>query len=237
MSPRAAHARTATCGLALLLLAAWVPRPARAQAATAPFRFDSLTFRGIGAEVGRAWARDLEAAPIVTLRGNLGPIRPSLFVMPVLGFWDSRVQPSQVRALARQYRAACVRAGSTDCPEVDLGTIQVSDLFLGVDLEYQAARTRRLRPFASLGGALHLLNGQGEAIAGTFVERLLDAISPGLSTALGVELRVFGPLRLRAGGSAALASATRFVSLSLGGTVALPVRAVESAPLPSDSVP
>jgi hypothetical protein len=226
--------RRCTLLLALLLAAAPAAR-ARAQAggdtlqATASaetrrsFGVDSLAFRGLAADAGRIWPLRIEPTTIVELRADLGPVSPNVRLVPTLSFWASRFHPAEVRRLARQIEKVCAAQHGTDCPALDLGEVNVSDLSLGLDAQVTLRQRGRLIPYFSLGGAMHLLNGQGDAIDGTFVEGLLDAIAPGIQAAGGVEVPLGSALRLYGEGRAVLGSDVRYVGLMVGGSWRLPV--------------
>jgi len=186
------------------------------------FGVDSLAFRGLAADVGRIWPLRIRATPMVELRADLGPVSPSVRLVPMLTFWASRFNPGEVRRLEEQLEKVCADQNGNACPPVDLGEVRVSDLALGIDAQVALPRRGPLAPYFSLGGAMHLLNGQGDAIDGTFVEGLLDAIAPGLQAAGGVELPLGRALRLYGEGRAVLGSNTRYVGVLLGGSWRLP---------------
>jgi hypothetical protein len=223
--------------LAALLAAA--PACAAAQVDTlvavpAPrtFGVDSLAFRGVAADVGRIWPLRIQATTIINLRADLGPVTPRVRLVPVLSFWASRFHASEVRRLAKQIEKVCAEQHGIDCPALDLGEVRVSDVSLGMDAQVALRPRGSVRPYVALGGAIHLLNGQGDAIDGTFVEGLLDAIAPGLDAAAGVELPLGRALRLFSEGRAVLGSDTRYVGVSVGASWRLPV-----APPPEPSTP
>jgi hypothetical protein len=208
----------------LAALLAAVPARAAAQqpdTASAParrtFGVDSLAFRGVAADAGPIWPLRIQSTTVVNLRADLGPVSPRVRLVPIMSFWASRFHGSEVRRLARQIEKVCAAQHGTECPALDLGTVRVSDLSLGLDVQAAARRHGTLRPYLALGGAIHLLNGQGDAIDGTFVEGLLDAIAPGMDAAAGLELPIGHALRLYTEGRAVLGSDTRYVGLTIGG--------------------
>jgi hypothetical protein len=215
----------------LLLAALLAAAPAlRAQGdtltATAPsgaYGVDSLAFRGLAADVGRIWPLRIDATTLVELRADLGPVSPRVRLVPTLSFWASRFHTGEVHRLEEQIQKVCAAQHGTTCPALDLGEVRVSDLALGLDAEVSLRPHGGLYPYFSVGGAMHLLNGQGDAIDGTFVEGLLDAIAPGLQTAGGIEVPLGRALRVYGEGRAVLSSDTRYVGLIVGGSWRLPV--------------
>lgn len=180
------------------------------------FGVDSLAFRGVAADGGVIWPLRMQSATVINLRADMGPVSPRVRIVPIMSFWTSRFHDGEVRRLARQIEKVCAAQHGTDCPSLDLGKVRVSDLSLGVDVQAAARRHGTLRPYVALGGAIHLLNGQGDAIDGTFVEGLLDAIAPGLDAAAGLELPLGNALRLFTEGRAVLGSDMRYAGITIG---------------------
>lgn len=205
--------------LATLLVAALAlapATPAEAQQARPLYDYQNLSFRGAGAEVGWIVPTRTENTILVGGRADLGWLGPAVRIVPRLTFWATEVDEGEVRRLADQLEKVCDR--QTDCPAFDLGEIRVSDLTIGVDGHYVWETTLGIDTYAGLGGALHLLNGSGVAIEGTFVEDLLDAITPGVDLVVGVELPM-GPIRIFGEARGVLTSDTRYVGGSVGGMV------------------
>ncbi|MDB4949468.1 MAG: hypothetical protein JWM27_2117 [Gemmatimonadetes bacterium] len=220
--------------LAALLAAAPLARAA-AQAQPDPrrtrtFGVDSLAFRGVAADAGIIWPLRIESTTILNLRADLGPVSPGVRLVPTLSFWASRFHTSELRRLARQIEKVCAAQHGVDCPPLDLGEVRVSDLSLGLDAQVSLRRLGPLQPYFSVGGAMHLLNGQGDAIDNTFVEGLLDAIAPGLQASGGLELPLSHALRLYGEGRAVLGSDTRYVGLTVGASWRLPVASAPTSP-------
>jgi hypothetical protein len=70
--------------------------------------------------------------------------------------------------------------------------------------------------FAGAGASVHFLDGAGEAIAGTFVEDLLDSVSAGFGLQAGIELPVTSGLRLYGAGRLELLEDLRYAALRGG---------------------
>ncbi|MDQ3556677.1 MAG: porin family protein [Gemmatimonadota bacterium] len=189
--------RSLLSGFALLLC---LPVIAPAQSLE-DYDYENLAFRGIGFEVGQVWPRRSERALTYGLRADLGYLGPNVRIVPGLVFWSSTLRQSDLPAL---------------------GDIEVSDLALNVDGHYVWDLSGGFTPYAGAGLGIHLFNGEGEAIDGTFVEELLDVITPGLNVVGGAELRVAGPFRLFAEARGVLASPIRSLGLSFGGVWTFP---------------
>jgi hypothetical protein len=192
--------------------------PVAAQAPTLEdYDYENLELRGIGLEVGYVWPNRVEQALMIGLRGDLGFLGPNVRIVPGISFWSSKLREREVQRLADQYRRICVQQhGSEGCPDVDLGEIRLSDLSFHADAQYVLDRFH-LMPYGAMGLGVHFLNGRGAAIDDTFIEDLLDTITPSLDTAAGVLLPL-GTLLISAEGRFVLMSYARHFQLSVGGT-------------------
>lgn len=185
------------------------------------YDYENLEFRGIGVDVGYIWPSTIEPTAQAGLRADLGFIGPRVRVSPALRFWSSSLDEDEIARLGDQIRRLCERQAGSGCPSFDLGDIRRSDLELSVDGQYLIPTGYTLEPYLGAGGSLHLLNGSGEAISGTFVEDLLDTLVPGLNLLAGVNLPV-GALQLVAEARFVISTDIRSMGVLIGGTWALP---------------
>jgi opacity protein-like surface antigen len=121
----------------------------------------------------------------------------------------------------------CEAAGSP-CAGVELGEVQLSDLSLDLDARYIARRWGPLEPYAGAGAGLHLVNGGGGFIDNTFVEDILDAITPGINAMTGVQLPLGRGLRLHGELRGVVAGGANWIGAGLGGSITLPTRRAPS---------
>jgi hypothetical protein len=82
----------------------------------------------------------------------------------------------------------------------------------------------RVQPYVGLGAGLHLVNGGGDFIDNTFVEEILDAITPGINGIAGVELPLPRGFRLRAEARAVVAGGANWIGAGVGASFVLPRR-------------
>lgn len=203
-----------TAALGAVLVAAALAAPAQAQE-LADFDYENLSFRGVGVDVGRLWGSRVESANTVRVRVDMGYLGPGLRIVPSLGYWSSEMKRGEVRELeASVERLILDQTGET--ADLDFGTLDWSDLRLGLDAHVVWSVPFDLLTYAGVGGAVHFLNGDGGAIAGTFVEDLLDSARAGFNLHLGVEypwetFRIYGTGRLE------MLEDLRYFELSLGG--------------------
>ncbi|MQA90893.1 MAG: hypothetical protein GEU90_11735 [Gemmatimonas sp.] len=189
----------------------------------AAYDYEDLEFRGIGAEGGRVWPARVEPANYVGLVVDLGLIGPRVRIVPLARFWSSRLVQKEVDELAQQIILVCERQPDATCPEeLDLGEVRLSDLEIAVDARYDIFPTADFSPFAGGGLGVHLLNGRGDFVDGTFVEDLLDTVTPGINAVAGLNLRFFSSLQFTIDGRVALANDVRYASAGLSAVWTLP---------------
>lgn len=202
----------------LLALCMLLPAPARAQTGVR-----TLAFQGVGAWLYQVVPARSEPTTGLHLRGDLGRLAPRVRVSPSVTFWATRLTTSQVSRLGARVKEACEAAG-TPCVDVELGEVQLSDLSLDLDARYVGRGPGRLEPYAGAGVGLHLVNGGGGFIDNTFVEEILDAITPGINGMAGVQLPLGRGLRLHGEVRAVVAGGANWIGAGAGGSITLPTR-------------
>lgn len=204
----------AVLGLAAALVVARAP--ARAQD-LADFDYENLSFRGVGVEVGRIWADKVVDAPTLGVRADLGYLGPGVRITPSVTWWSSHMRAKQVGSLEDRLEGliAQQQPGSPP-PTVRLGQIDWSDLALDLDAHMVWRTPYDVLTFAGGGASVHVLNGSGNAIAGTFVEDLLDSVSAGLDVHGGVEYVASRRLRVYTAGRLELLQDIKYAALRLG---------------------
>ena len=200
---RAVRGGIARVGAVVAGLAAWggVAAPAQAQD-LADFDYENLSFRGIGIEAGRIFPTRVDQDFSLGVRLDLGYLGPGLRITPTVGYWSSRLKDGEVRELEVRLNELvdAQNPGGVPPADVDLGRIDWSDLSLGVDAHLVWSVPFGLLTYLGAGAAAHIMNGDGEAIAGTFIEDLLDTVTAGFNVHTGVEVpfddfRFYGTVR------------------------------------------
>jgi hypothetical protein len=207
-----------------MLLLVFLLLPARAAGqGLADYDYENLQFRGLGVEFGRVWPTETRPAYSFGIRADMGYVGPHVRIVPSARFWSSSLRTSEVNRLADQIIRICEKQPGASCPaSLDLGEVQRSDLELAADAHYVFDLSPSFQPYAGAGLSLHLLNGRGEFINGTFVEDLLDTVIPGAEVIGGVEVPVAPSLKLLTEARATLTSDLQFVNLVVGGSWTLP---------------
>jgi hypothetical protein len=204
-----------------LILALLLPAGLTAQT-WEDYDYENLEFRGLGVEFGGIWPTKVEPTFNFGVRADLGMVGPNVRVSPAIRYWSSSLRQAEIERLADQIRRICERQAGAVCPAFDLGDIRRSDLEISVDGHYLFEVEFPVQPYAGAGLGLHLLNGSGEAIDGTFVEDLLDTLSPGLNLIAGLSLPLGPSLQLLTEARGVLVGDIRYVNLLVGGSWSVP---------------
>lgn len=206
-------------GLGLLLGA----QPASGQSELADYDYVNLSFRGFSLEGGYIWPTTAEPTYTIGTRIDLGYLGPGLRLVPGVSYWSSRMSDSEVQRFEGNLDDLIegeVDPGS-EFDGVDLGTIDWSDFIISMDGHFVWSVPLNLLTYAGAGLSLHFMNGDGEAIAGTFVEDLLDTVKPGLNVHGGLEYPLGEGFRLYGLARYEMMEDLRYFELRLGGQVML----------------
>ena len=193
------------------------------------YDYENLEFRGLGVEVGALFPTKVESTIAFGLRADLGMVGPNVRISPALRYWSSPLRRAEVDRLGDQIRRICERQEGAVCPAFDLGEIRRSDFELSVDAHYLFDLDLVVTPYAGGGVGLHLLNGSGEAIDGTFVEDLLDTLSPGVNLIAGLSLPISPSLEVLTEARGVLVGDIRYLNLLVGASWSIPTSAATSA--------
>ena len=198
--PRKKGMRTSRI-LPMILAGGLLVAPASAQE-LADFDYEHLSFRGIGFEGGFLPAYKVHGVRGETrtwgARLDFGYLGPGLRISPSVTYWSSELEMGEVSRIETRIEQLIARElgryGSDT--EVNLGKIVWSDLVVGVDSHIVWNVPFGWLSFLGLGASVHVLDGQGEAINGTFIEDLLDTVRPGVNVHAGLEYPLWRWARL-----------------------------------------
>lgn len=177
--------------LGLLLLAAVGRAPAQT---LEDYDYTNLGFRAIGVEARWVDASQNESTIGVGLRADLGFLGPYIRIVPRAGWWSAKVNESSVEELERQLEEV------SDLPpgSINLGSLERTAWNLGLDAQW-TLQEAVLAPYLGVGADLYLLDDDGAAIEGTFLDSVV--ITAGISGVIGAEFnfldhwRVYSELR------------------------------------------
>jgi hypothetical protein len=179
----------------------------------ADYDYEHLEFRGIGVDIGYLTSDKVRNTPMYSVRLDLGYLGPGVRIIPSLSYWSSEFTSEQLDVLAERIGQA---TGFEDMRGQDLGTIKWSDISLSLDGHFVWHTPLGVLTWVGAGFGLHALNGQGDAIQGTFVEDLLDSITAGLAPLVGFELEPIQRLRVYGEGRYTIMNAIQYLSVRAG---------------------
>lgn len=200
---------------ALLLAFAAAPSALVAQD-VADIDYENLAFRGIGLEVGYVWPDRLEEAISYGARIDMGYAGPGLRILPSVTYFSTDLERSEVEEFADRIAALVAQQTGGPAPDLDLGRISYTDIALGLDAHIVWEVPLDLLTFGGMGVAAHFVDGDGEAIDGTFVEDLLDTVEPGFNLHVGAEYPVTNSMRLYTTGRYELTPDNRYFQIRVG---------------------
>jgi hypothetical protein len=118
--------------------------------------------------------------------------------MPTVSYWSSPLEQREITELEDRIEALITEQSGAPSPALDLGTIRWRDVAVGVDAHVVWDSLLDLLTYGGLGVTAHVLDGDGDAIAGTFIDDLLDSVTAGFNLHFGMEYPVTERFRLYA---------------------------------------
>ncbi|HEX5725133.1 MAG TPA: hypothetical protein VFX98_06685 [Longimicrobiaceae bacterium] len=196
------------------------------------YDYENLVLSGIGADLYQLFPENMASALALRVHADLGLLGPNVRIVPSFTYWSSELSEGEVARMEERIEDACERGGVA-CPGIELGEIDVSDLAFEVDAHYLWTTDYGVEPYAGVGLGVHLLNGRGEFIDDTFVEELLDAITPAAIAVAGLELPLGPSFRLQTEARGVLGSNVRYLALGVGATLSFPSGGARPAAAPA----
>ena len=188
--------------------------PLAAQRPLDRFSYDNLRFTGIWAEAGIATSDRLEGTAAYGVRIDLGQFAPRLRMLVGGSYTRSDFKQKEIDKFETTLRD--VVTDPTNDFSIDLGDIRWSDIALDVDLQYMLVQGRRYQPYLGAGAGMHIRNGSGQSIRGTFVEDALDMVGAGINFTAGLDVLVTRGLMMNIGGRAVVGSDLQTITLTVG---------------------
>ena len=200
--------------LVLLLLSNIPTVQLSAQGVLNQFSYDNLRLSGIQVDIGALGASNLTGAVVGGVRMDYGLIAPKVRVLVGLSYFRSQFG-AQARARFEQ-RLKSIVIDPTGDDTIRVGRISLSDVIGDVDFQYVFPQGQTATVYLGAGVGIHVRNGSGAAIKGTFVEDALDVITAGLNGSMGAEFRISHALWLTVDGRGTVSSGLNTVSLRAG---------------------
>ena len=171
--------------------------------------YSNLGFRALGVEARWVDASQNQSTVGVGIRVDMGFLGPYIRIVPRAGWWNADVNEESVSELERQLEEV------SDLPpgSINLGKLERTAWILGLDVQW-TLQEAVLAPYLGVGGDLYLLDDEGEAIEGTFLDSAV--ITAGLSGVVGAELNFLSHWRVYSELRGTLVTDASNVSVGLG---------------------
>lgn len=203
-----------SAGIRLAALLSVVPVPLVAQGFLEQFSYEGLGFKGVGAEFGVVASDRLTQVASPALRVDYGEIAPRLRVMFGASYFRGDFNDSEIAKF--ESTIAGVVQDPTNDFTISVGRVTLTDVEADASLQYLFTRSRRFTTYMGAGLGVHVRNGSGPAIDGTFVEDALDTIAAGFALSFGFEVGIASRLRFTADFRGGLTSELRTASARAG---------------------
>jgi len=184
-----------------------------AQGVLNQFSYDNLRLSGIQLDAGLLGASDLIGSTVGGLRIDYGRIAPKVRLLLGVSYFHSRFDQQALQRFERRLDSI-VNPGAPD--SINLGRISLSDVVGDVDFQFVFPQGHGITAYLGTGVSIHVRNGSGPAINGTFMEDALDVITAGLNGTMGFEFNLSRAWRFTVDGRGVLSSGLRSVSLRTG---------------------
>ena len=203
-------------GTAVVALAG-APSGAAAQD-LADYDYENLGFRGVSGHGGYLFPTRVIETYSFGFQLDLGYLGPGLRILPGITYWSSEFKRSEVAEFERKLDALIEQqtAPGETPTTVDLGGIEWSDLVLSLDGQVLWDGPLGTLPYLGAGASIHLLNGEGDAVTGTFVEDLLDAVRAGINLQAGIEFPFSDHFRVHAGSRYEVLGDLQYLEIRVG---------------------
>lgn len=204
----------------LLLLAAWPAGRLAAQGVLNQFSYDNLRLSGLQVDGGILGASELTGTTVGGVRLDYGRIAPRVRLLLGLSYFKSQFDQKSRNRFVQRLDSIIIDPSGDDT--VRVGRIQLSDLVGDIDFQLVFPQGHGVNAYVGTGISVHVRNGSGPAINGTFVEDALDVITAGLNGTMGFEFNLSRAWRFTVDGRGVLSSGLRTVSLRTGIMYRLP---------------
>src|SRR5689334_14971158 len=184
-----------------------------AQGVLNQFSYDNLRLSGIQFDLGVLGATELTGATVGGIRVDYGRIAPKVRLLLGVSYFHSQFD-NQARDRFERRLDSIVNPSTPD--SINLGRITISDIIGDIDFQYVFPQAHGVNAYIGTGISVHVRNGGGAAINGTFVEDALDVITAGLNGTMGFEFNLSPAWRFTVDGRGVLSSGLRTVSLRTG---------------------
>ena len=210
-----------------MLLAAGPPARLAAQGVLNEFSYDNLRLSGIQVDLGVLGASELTGATVGGVRFDFGRIAPRVRLLLGISYFRSHFDAETLTRFKQALDSIVIDPSGDD--SINLGTISLSDVIGDIDFQYVFPQGHGITAYMGAGVSIHLRNGSGSAINGTFVEDALDVVTAGLNGTVGFEFNLTHALQFTVDGRGMLSSGLQTASLRTGLMYRLPAGRAQKA--------
>lgn len=203
-----------SAGMLALILSNFPTVHLSAQGVLNQFSYDNLRLSGIQVDAGILGASELTGTTVGGVRVDYGRIAPRVRLLLGLSYFKSQFDQQSRNRFERRLDSIVIDPSGDDT--VRVGRIQLSDLVGDVDFQLVFPQGRGITAYIGTGISVHVRNGSGPAINGTFVEDALDVITAGLNGTMGFEFNLSPAWRFTVDGRGMLSSGLKTASLRTG---------------------
>lgn len=202
------------------LLSAYPTIRLSAQGPINQFSYENLRLSGIQADLGLLGASQLTGAVVGGVRVDYGRIAPKVRLLLGISYFRAELDREARTRFEQRLRSIVIDPSGDDT--IRVGQIFWSDLVGDVDFQLVFPQGSTATVYLGAGVSIHMRNGSGRAINGTFVEDALDVISAGLNATMGAEFHLSPAWRFTLDGRGVLSSGLNTVSVRGGVMYRLP---------------
>mgnify|MGYP003575384966 CR=1 FL=1 len=185
-----------------------------AQGVLNEFSSENLRLSGIQLDVGVLGSTQLTGTTVGGLRLDFGRIAPRARLMLGLSYFKSEFDQEARSKFEAALDSIIIDPSGDDI--IDVGRIALGDFVGDLDLQYVFPQGHGITAYIGTGLSIHLRNGSGAAIDGTFVEDALDVVTAGLNGMIGFEFNLTRGIRFTLEGRGVLSSGLQTASLRTG---------------------
>jgi hypothetical protein len=198
----------------MLLLAVWPSGGLVAQGVLNEFSYDNIRLSGIQFDVGVLGASQLMGTTVGGVRLDFGRIAPRVRLLLGLSYFKSDFDQEARTKFEQAIDSIVVDPSGDDT--ISVGKIALGDIVGDIDFQYIFPQGRGITAYVGTGLSIHLRNGSGPAINGTFVEDALDVVTAGLNGTIGFDFNLLRAVRFTVEGRGVLSSGLQTASLRTG---------------------
>lgn len=191
-----------------------------AQGVLNEFSYENLRLSGIQLDVGVLGANQLTGATVGGLRLDFGRIAPRVRLLLGLSYFKSEFDQESRTKFEQAIDSIVIDPSGDDT--INVGRIALGDFVGDIDFQYVFPQGHGITAYVGTGLSIHLRNGSGSTIDGTFVEDALDVVTAGLNGTIGFEFNLTRAIRFTLEGRGVLSSGLQTASLRTGFMYRLP---------------